>query len=146
MDRTYRGLFAGIISAIIMNSLNLILFYIFNLTEIRFIDWTSLVMLGRIPDSTFEIIYILIIQILWTGSLGIFFCLSTPYSGSQGHILKGGLYAFLLTFIFRSIAILYQIAPLNDISATTSLINVTSAFLWGIILAAILDRLEQKKE
>ncbi|MCK8826785.1 hypothetical protein MWH25_03370 [Natroniella acetigena] len=146
MDRTYKGLFAGTISAIIMNSINLTFFYVFNLTEIRFIDWTGLVMLGRIPDNTFEIVYILIIQIFWTGSLGIFFCLLIPHLSSQGNIVKGGLYAFLLTFIFRSVVILYDIAPLNNISTTTSLINVTSAFLWGLILALILQRLEHKKE
>ncbi|WP_408956459.1 DUF6789 family protein [Natroniella sp. ANB-PHB2] len=142
MDRTLKGLFAGIISAIIMNSLDLIFFYIFNLTESRFLDWASLIMLGRIPANNFEVIYTLIIQILWTGSLGIIFSLLIPYLSSQGHILKGVLYAFLLTFVFRAVVVLSDLTPLNNISTTTSLTTVIFAIVWGVTLATILHRLD----
>src|SRR6056297_2161111 len=99
MDRTFKGLIAGTISAVIMNAINLIFFYIFNLTEVRFLDWASIIMLGGRPTTLLAAIYALIIHILWTGSLVVIFTYLIPQITSQGVLIKGGLYAFLLTFI-----------------------------------------------
>lgn len=143
MDRTFQGLTAGLIGAVVMNFINLVFYYIFKLTEIRFLDWGSIVMLGHKPESFIEIIYGLIIHILWTGALGIIFSYLIPKITSQGYLIKGGLYAFLLTFIFRSIVRLYNVPILNKVSVKTSLINTSSAFLWGLILAALLKKFEE---
>lgn len=142
MDRTFKGLIAGTISAVFMNAINLIFFYIFNLTKVRFLDWASIIMLGSKATTLPAAIYALIIHIFWTGALGIIFSYLLPEITSQGYLIKGGLYAFLLTFIFRAIVKLYNISFLSPISFQTSLTNTTSAFLWGITLAFLLKKLD----
>lgn len=41
MDRTTRGLLAGIIASIPMNAWNLFDYYFLHITQIRFLDWVS---------------------------------------------------------------------------------------------------------
>ena len=48
MDKIFTGLTAGIIAATIKNFINLILYY-FNLTEVKFLEWGGLIMLGSKP-------------------------------------------------------------------------------------------------
>ena len=143
MDRTFRGLIGGVIGAIIMNLINLTFFYILKLTKIRFLDWSGIIMLGHRPNKNIEIIYSLIIHILWTGVLGVILAYLIPQISSQGYLLKGGLYAFLITFIFRSLVILYKVPIISNVSINTSIINTTTSFVWGIILALILAKFEQ---
>lgn len=142
MDRTFRGLLAGTTGAVVMNSLNLIFYYLLDLTEIRFLDWAGIAMLGSRPTTKPAIIYALIIQILWTGSLGVLFCYLIPKITSQGYLIKGWLYAFLITFIFRWIIVLYNVPLLANVSFQTSLINTLSASTWGLILAAGLQKFD----
>ena len=66
-----------------------------------------------------------------------------PLIKPQGLILKGGLYAFLLTFIFKSIVVLYDITYLNEVSLQTSLLNIITAFSWGIFLVLIILKVEK---
>ncbi len=142
MDRTFRGLISGILGAVIMNLINLTFYYPLNLTNIRFLDWAGIAMLGNRPTGTIAIIYSLVIHILWTGALGILFCYLIPKITSQGYLLKGWLYAFLVTFLFRWIVVLYEVPLLSNVSLQTSIINTLSASTWGLIMSASLQKLE----
>lgn len=138
MDKIFKGITAGIIAAVIMNLINLILFYNFHLIKIRFLDWAGLIMLGSLPQSKAAIIYSLLIHICWTGTLGIIFNYILIQISHQAVIIKGGLYAFLLTFIFRSLAVLFQMQTLANSNLTTSIANTLTSLTWGLILGALL--------
>ena len=71
MDRTFRGLIAGMIAAIAMKTWNLIDYYFFN--NLRFLDWSAVLVSGAKPKSIFEVIVDLIVVIIWDGVLGIVF-------------------------------------------------------------------------
>ena len=73
MDRTLRGLIAGMIAAIAMNTWNLIDYYFFNINNLRFLDWSAVLVSGAKPKSIFEVIVDLIVVIIWDGVLGIVF-------------------------------------------------------------------------
>ena len=80
MDRTIRGLIAGIIAGIAMNIWSLTAFAI-QLKDIRILDWASVYALGRLPQNMLEEIFSLIIQLMFSGFLGIIFALIIPYLG-----------------------------------------------------------------
>jgi hypothetical protein len=140
MDKVFQGLIAGIIAAIFMNLINLIFFYKLNLIQIRFLDWSGIIMLGNQPKTLVSIIYSLIIHILWTGTLGIIFNYLINQISQQGFIIKGGLYAFLITFIFRTLVVLFEIPLLANSNSITSLVNTATSFSWGTMLALILQK------
>ena len=49
MDRSFRGGIAGILGGIVMNSYSLLVFYVFNIKIVRFLDWAGFVLYGHLP-------------------------------------------------------------------------------------------------
>ena len=143
MDKIFKGLIAGVLAAVIMNLINLLLFYKLNLITIRFVDWSGIIMLGTKPKTSLEIIYSLLIHIFWTGTLAIVFNYLLTQISHQYLIIKGGLYAFFVTFIFRALVVLFKIPLLANSNFLTSIINTSTSFLWGVLLALILKRLNK---
>lgn len=141
MDRTLRGLLAGIIGAIPMNIINLVL-YNLKLTDLRFIDWASIIMTGTLPKDINSIIYSLIIQIFWSGALGIGLALLFPVITSQGYLIKAIVYSFLMGFAFRGIVVLFQVPEIYKVSTQTSELNFLSVITWALTSAFILRKLE----
>ena len=105
---------------------------------VRFLDWAGIIMLGVVPQTIFEVVYCLFIHIFWTGTLGIAFNYIITQISSQGIIIKGGLYAFFITFIFRSLVVLFKLPILADSNLTTSITNTITSFIWGLILGVLL--------
>ena len=110
MDRTFRGLIAGIIAGIVMNVWNLTDFYLFHITNLRLLDWVAVLTSGEKSQSFFQSITDLIIQLIWDGFLGIIFAHLLIKITSRGVIVKSVLYGTLCWFFFRVIAILFKIA------------------------------------
>jgi len=144
MDRIFKGFLAGIIGAIPMNIINLI-FYGLKLTQIRFIDWASIIATGSLPNDFSSIIYSLFVQICWSGVLGIGLAFSIPLITSKGYFIKALIYSFLLGFFFRGMVVLYQVPELYKITTQTGEINSIPVFLWGLTTAYILRKLDNIK-
>ncbi len=144
MDRFYRGFIAGSIAGVFLNIYNFILYYVFQITEIRFIDWTSILMFGHRPENINALILNLVFQLLWDGFLGVIFAYLIPKTSSRGYLIKGPLYAAFLSFVFRVTAELYRVPFLtNKFPLMTFQINIGGVILWGLILTFILKKLDQ---
>lgn len=147
VDRTFRGLIAGNIAAIVMNIWNLIDYYFFHITNLRFLDWIAVLASGEKPESIFEVIVDLILVMVWDGVLGIIFAHLLVKITSRGMIIKACIYSTLLWFIFRTIAVLYKINPLlAGQNFPGRLSNLLSALLWGIILGWVLKKFDKEPE
>lgn len=147
MDRTLRGLIAGQIAAIVMNAWNLIDYYFFHISKLRFLDWIAILSSGEKPQSIFEVIVDLILVIVWDGVLGIIFAHLLTKTTSRGIIIKASLYSTLLWFIFRVIAVLYKITPIMAGQTFSGrLSNLLAALLWGIVLGWILKKFDTALE
>lgn len=141
MDRLSKGLLAGIIGAIPMNLLNLA-FYQLKLADIRFVDYSGIIMLGNAPNDLQSFIYSLFIQIIWSGILGIGLAFLYPHINSNGYYLKGTLYGFLLGFTFRCIVALYRVPELRISTPLSSEINLCAIVLWGLTAAFLIHKFE----
>jgi hypothetical protein len=146
VDRTTRGLLAGIIAGIVMNAWNLFDYYFLHITRIRFLDWVSILGNWAISTNNLEIIFLLIFQtVIWDGFLGIIFVHLVKLTTSKGIIYKSVFYSSLCWFFFKIIVNFYRVPVLSGGTQTTPglLSNFLAAILWGIILGFVLKKLEK---
>ncbi|MEL7567695.1 MAG: hypothetical protein AAGU27_22845, partial [Dehalobacterium sp.] len=138
--RVFVGFIAGVLAAFAADIANWI-FYYMNITNVRFLDWASIILLGHQSNNAFQIAVMQIYQIIWDGLLGIVFSLLIPLIKSQGLVFKGVLYSFVLLFIFRAITVLFALRPLKDISFDTFISNAFCSIIWGILMPYIIVRI-----
>lgn len=147
MDRTFRGLISGLIAGGAMNIWNLAEVYLLRISNVRLADWVAVLTSGAKSQSVFQVITDIIIQIIWDGFLGIIFAHLLVKITSRGIIIKSVLFATILWFFFRAVAVLYRITPLYTGQAFTGrLFNLLGAVLWGAILGVLLKRSEKTSE
>jgi hypothetical protein len=143
LDRTFRGLIAGVIASVFMNAWNLMDYYFINFTNLRFLDWVAVIASGTKPSSNFEVIVDLVIAFIWDGALGVIFAHLLTKITSRGVIIKATIYSALLWFIFHGIAVFYRLTPiLEGQTFPGRFSNFLSSILWGIILGWILKKLD----
>lgn len=145
MDRATRGLLAGIIAGIAMNVWNLFDYYVFHITEIRFLDWSYVLLTLNKPENFLQGVIALIIQIIvWNGFLGVVFAHLLVLITSKGIVYKSTIYALLLWFIFKVAVNFYQIPVLSGVQPFSGAIsNLMAVILWGIILGLTLKIFEK---
>lgn len=147
MDRTFRGLLSGLIAGIVMNIWNFTGVYLLRISNVRLLDWVAVLTSGAKSQSVIQAITDLIIQIIWDGFLGITFAHLLVKITSRGIIIKSVLFATILWFFFRAVAILYRITPLYVGQAFAErLFNLLGAVLWGVILGILLKRFDKTPE
>lgn len=146
MDRTTRGLVAGIIAGIAMNAWNLFDYYLLHITELRFLDWLSVLLTWKKPENSFQTVIALILQtVVWDGFLGIIFAHITVLTTSRLVVCKSVLYSVLLWFIFKTIVNLYRVPFLSaDLPYNGRLSNLLAAIIWGIVMGLVLKALDKR--
>ncbi|MBS4026410.1 MAG: hypothetical protein KGZ96_12130 [Clostridia bacterium] len=143
MDRTLRGLAAGLIGSVVMNIWNLLSFYTLNLADKRFIDWSSTLVFGRMATSFSEIMLSLIFQVVWSSFFGVIFALLIPTITSQAYIIKGAVFGFLLSFIFYIVPMLFRVPFLAEATVGTVITEMVGGTIWGITTAVVLAYLSK---
>ena len=145
MDRTIRGLYAGILAAIPMNLWSYFSFYIIGLTDFRLLDWGAYLMFGNPPLNIVETIVGQLIQILWSGFLGIIFSLLIPITTSKSLVIKGVLYGFITGFLIYVIPIIFGTPILSDPTTGRAVSQAIAGIIWGVFLTYILFYLYKKR-
>ena len=145
MDRTTRGFLAGIIAGAVMNAWNLIDYYFLHITEIRFLDWFSILTSWAKPENIFEAIIALIFQtVLWDGFLGVVFAHLIFLITSKGVVYKSVVYSLLCWFFFKVMVNFYHVPLLSGKQSLSGrLSNIMAAILWGIIMGLTLRKLDK---
>ncbi|MFZ7102713.1 MAG: hypothetical protein ACOWWO_08645 [Peptococcaceae bacterium] len=150
MDRTTRGLLAGITAGVAMNTWNLFDYYFLHLTEIRFLDWLAVLITWTKPANTFQTVIALVLQtVIWDGFLGILFAHLVVLVTSEGIVYKSTLYSALLWFTFKVIVNLYRVPFLSGPGEQPHfgrLSNLLAIIIWGIIMGIMLKKLNKKTE
>ena len=138
-DRVLVGFFAGILAAVGADIANWIL-YGLGLTEIRFLEWASVLFLGHLPVNSIEVIVSQLAQIVWDGLMGVIFIMLIPRIKSDYIVYKGGMYAVALHFGFRAITVIFKVPPLNSISVATFLSFIVCSIIWGLLVGWFIKR------
>ncbi len=145
MDRFIAGWISGLVGGIMMNLWEFISFHLLGFSQHRFVDWTSIAMYGRLPQNAFEVILALVFHILFTGFLGGIFALVLSYIGSEYPVMKGVIYATILTFAFFAVPTFLQHPILSQTPAVTVVSNHIGAIIWGVSMARTLHRLKPRQ-
>jgi len=144
MDRLIRGFLAGMGGALVMNTFDLLVYYGLNIVETRFLDWAGVLLFGHLPASHLEAVYALLIQIVWSGFLGILLAYVFKDTTSNYYLLKGVIFALVSGFILYAIPVLFNIQPLASSTLTTVITNHMGGALWGLSAAWFLKRLDAR--
>lgn len=144
MDRFDRGLVAGITGGIIMNLWSFFAYYILDLNILRFLDWANVFTFGHLPKNYIEAAFSLFLQLMFTGMLGIFFAFLIPQITSRGYVIKGVVFAIMVSFATYSIGIIYKVQYISHVQIPTVLSNYFGSILWGITLAQTLHWLDNR--
>ena len=145
MDRTLRGLLAGMIAAIPMNAWSLFSFYILGQTDLRLLDWGSYVVFGNLPQNALEVVGGQLAQIFWCGFIGVLFALLIPFLTSRHLLLKGIFYGFITGFFMYAIPVIISTPILGDPTTGRAISQAVAGMVWGASLAYAFDYLDEKK-
>lgn len=144
MDRTIRGLIAGISASAVMEIWNLTDYYLIHITKLRFLDWAAVLLTWDLPKTGFLVVFSLMIHILWNGFLGIIFVNLSISRNSKSLSIKSTIYSMMLWFIFKVIVNLFRVPFLSGSQPIPgAMSNVIAVILWGLALGLILEKLNK---
>lgn len=142
MDRFTRGLAAGAVVGMLVDLLSLLSYNVFRFTQWRFLDFAGLIIFGRKPAGTGEIIVSIMGQIAFSAAVGVLFAYLLPLITSRNYLLKGWFFGVLTWFSIYAVLHLFQIPQLLQLDLGTVITNIVKASLFGLGLAWLLARLD----
>ncbi len=144
MDRFTRGLIAGIAGGIAMNLWTVFAVFVLQLEIIRFVDWAAVILYGDLARSHIEATLALLMQLMWSGVLGIAFAFMIAQVSSQRYYLKGAVFRIISGFIIYAIPTVLQVPVLAEHSFATVASNHTGGLIWGLVTAKMLHVLDKQ--
>jgi hypothetical protein len=141
VDRFTAGLLSGFAGGIIMNVWEFISYHPLQFSQHRYVDWSGVMLFGSLPDTASQVVVALIMQLIFASFMGGLFSLILPLVGSGNHLIKGVVFAIIMTFVFYVIPTLYR-EPIFTYTPVESVIsNNIGAIIWGLTTAALLKRI-----
>ena len=141
-DRFMDGFLAGLIAGIISNLWSYFSFHILKFTQLRYVDFASVAIYGKLIRQTPELILAQIFQLGFSAFWGVIFAyLSTRISKSY-YVFKGTFYGLTLWGAIYCIIALFRIPELAYVTLQTAISNYTSAAIYGGVLAFVFRKLE----
>lgn len=143
-DKLTRGFMAGTFGGIVMSILSYFSIKL-DFAELHHIDWPALIIFGHQTTNTVETIFALLIQLIFTGSLGIIFTyLVAQLFTSANYLFKGWLFGVMSWFTIYVIAFFTKIPELVPLDTGTAISDFISASVYGLVLAETVRRLEHR--
>lgn len=143
-DRFLRGFVSGVIGGIIMNLASLV-FYLSRLTNLPFWEWAAIIVLGKQPANTYDLILTLASHLFFTGILGIIFAYLLLLFNPAFLLFKGVVYALTIWFFIYGLTLLFKVKGTVPINYSTALCNITGAILYGLTLSTLLLFFERRR-
>jgi uncharacterized membrane-anchored protein len=142
MEDTFtRGFVAGIIGGIPTNAYSLFAGAI-GITDLRTVDLIGALLYAYSPPFGYgEIALALVGHILISGILGIGFAYFIPIVTSRNIFLKGWLFSITIWFLVYAGTTLFRVPGTIPTSLNTTITDLISATIFGLILAFALRKL-----
>lgn len=143
-EKFVAGVIGGVGAGIIKDIPDLIFRYLAKITRITFWDYSGTVALGHSPRSFPEIINAAFYEVVFSIFIGIVFVYLAPYFKTKYIVIRGAIYGALVWFVIRAGVIAFQIKILIDGDLLSATLNSLNSILYGIVLAMIINYLEEK--
>lgn len=142
-DRLVAGFIAGAAGGIAMNVFVEIA-WLLNLTQVRYLDWAAVLLYGHRPHAFGEVAFAQIVQIVFTGILGIAFAYLIPLISSHHYLFRGLIFGLTAWFLIYSVTLLYGLHTIVQLELLTTVVDFVGSAVFGLVLAATLYAIEKK--
>ncbi|MFZ5897940.1 MAG: YqhR family membrane protein [Bacillota bacterium] len=142
-DRLVAGFTAGAVGGIAMNVFAQIAWFL-HLTQVRYLDWAAVLLYGHRPHGFGEAAFAQIVQIVFTGILGIAFAYLVPLISSRHYLFRGIVFGLTAWFLIYSMTLLYGLHTVVQLELLTVAVDFVGSVVFGLVLAATLNALEEK--
>lgn len=143
-DRLTRGFTAGALAGAFVDLFSLLTYNLLRITNWRFLDFAGLLIFGRKPAGTIEIMISVLGQIFFSAAMGVLFAFLLPLTTSRHYLLKGWFFGMLIWFSAYTVVHLFQLPQTLQLDPGTVLSNMFKASIYGLTLAWALARLGAK--
>jgi hypothetical protein len=145
-DRFTNGLIAGLVAGVVMSIFDLISHFVLGITEILYLDWAAVLILGYRYSTFLEAVIGQIGQLFFSAIMGVLFAFLLALTSSRYYWLKGWVYGLVVWFGAYAVVKLFQVTPLIPIKPDTVLSDMVTASVYGLVLAEALRRLENTEK
>jgi uncharacterized membrane protein YagU involved in acid resistance len=143
-DTFFRGAFCGTVAGIVKDLIDFG-FHLLKVKGLFFWSFASAVAYGRVPKEIYLNLFGLILEIIFSGFLGVIFALVASKIKTRHYLLMGIFYGSMVWFLIRATIVCYQISPLDNPSPPVRpLLTWTLSMLFGMILAWLDRRFSPK--
>ncbi|HMM20413.1 MAG TPA: hypothetical protein PKA10_06715 [Selenomonadales bacterium] len=134
-DRLVRGFVAGVIGGVAANLWSFLAGYL-QWTTLRYADWTAIIIFAHRPPFTAgETVWATLIQIGFSGGLGVIFAYLLLLIESRNILFRGWLYAEAVWFLIYGVTTLFQVDGSFPLPLKTVISNSIAAAIYGLVLA-----------
>lgn len=141
-DRLVAGFLAGVAGGIVMN-IYVQIAWLLNATQVRYLDWAAFLLYGHQPLGIGDAFFAQLVQIVFTGILGILFAYLIPVITSRYYLFRGFIFGLSVWFLIYSFTLLYGLHGIVPLEALTVAIDFVGAGIYGSVLAYILHLLDK---
>lgn len=143
-DRFMRGAVAGLIGGIALTAVSLFFIAVLGFGSLRFFDIAGLIIYGRRPVSLPEILFAEFGHLVVSSGAGVLYAFLVKAVSSRYYIIKGVAVGIATWFSVYSITTLFRVPHLTRISLNSSLSNLISSVVFGVVMAATLGWLDKR--
>ena len=142
-DRLVAGFLAGVAGGIVMNTYVQIAWFL-NVTQVRYLDWAAVLLYGHRPHGVGDAIFAQIVQIVFTGILGILFAYLIPLITSRYYLFRGFIFGLSVWFLIYSFTLLYDLQGIVPLELLTAAVDFFGAGIYGLVVAAFLHLIDKR--
>lgn len=143
-DRFMRGALAGLAGAIVSMGVSLFLIFVLKFGTLRFYDIGGTFIYGRKPVSLPEIAFAEFAHLVVSGGVGVLYAFLMPRISSRYNLAKGVMIGIATWFAVYAMTVLFKVPRLQHTSLESSLSNVISSAVFGLVMAATLGWLDNR--
>jgi uncharacterized membrane protein YagU involved in acid resistance len=145
-ERLFIGVLGGIIAGILKDIPDAFFYYGLKITNITFLDYAGVIVLGHRPRGMAEYFYSIIFEAIFSILLGIIFVYFTTRLEAKHYLLWGAYYGAIVWFAIRAAVLGLNIRLLADGHILTAFINSLDSIIYGMILGYIIRYMEKKEK
>lgn len=145
-ERFSRSLVAGFFTSLILLALNLFSYYILQVSQRRFINYSALMIFGREFNSLPEAIISSIGQITFSTSLFIIFSYLILKKNRESYLLRGLFIGLGSWFAIMSLAYIIGIHKILSVDVGSAASFLIVSIIWGISSAWYLHILDERHD
>jgi len=134
-DRLLRGCIAGAIGGIFANMWSFFMGWM-ELSTLRFVDWTAIILYGHIAPFTLgEIAFALLIQLGYCAGAGIIFSYLLLVITSRNLYFRGWLFSCATWAMVYAVTLLFKVEGTIPLPLKTVISDFIGASIYGVVLA-----------